>query len=264
LNAKEALAFARTQISPSDAIRLLSFCENCSKEALIANNEQNIDFDKYQNYVLRRAAFEPIEYIINSANFYDLDFYVNENVLIPRCETEILVDIAKKLIAKYNFKNIADICTGSGAICCTLAKTVHNINIYASDISQDALCVAELNAKALKAEIEFLHGDLLAPFKNKKIDFFISNPPYIANSYKLDEYVLKEPHIALFGGDRGDEILYNLIEQFSKTDAKALLCEMGYDQKEYIKMHCDKIGLEPIFYSDLAGFDRGFYIIANT
>ncbi len=260
MDAKTALEIAKEQISIKDAKHLLCFCENITQTTLIANPDITINEDRFFSLVKRRANSEPLEYITNIATFLDYNFFVTSSVLIPRFETEILVDIAIDLAKKHNFKTIADICTGSGIIA-TILSLKTEAKIYASDISKDALIVAKKNAQNLNADVEFKQGDLILPFVNEHIDLIVSNPPYIANSYELDSYVLNEPHLALFGGERGDELLVRLLDMFLSSSTKAIACEMGYDQKSYIQSHCDKIGLKPFFYKDLANFDRGFYII---
>lgn len=260
MDAKTALEIAKKQISLKDAKRLLCFSENITQTTLIVNSNIDINEQKFFDYVARVLNFEPIEYITNRAEFYGLEFYVDNRVLIPRFETEILVDIAIKLCTDNGYKSIADICTGSGIIATLLALKT-DAKIYASDISCDALTIAKKNANNLNANVEFENGNLFLPFINEQIDLIVSNPPYIANDYKLDNYVLNEPHLALFGGERGDELLIKLLDMFVSSSAKAIACEMGFDQKEYIQTHCDKIGLKPVFYKDLADFDRGFYII---
>lgn len=260
MNVKIAIDFTKGKVSLNDAIRLLAFSEQISKETIVAHPEREIDFDKFCRYITRRVNYEPIEYIVGSTEFYGLDFVVNKNVLIPRCETEILVKLVLSLIDKFNYKSVIDIGCGSGAIACALANNTSNIKIFASDISKEALSVAKLNVKNLELNVEFFQGDLLEPIRNLDIDIIVSNPPYIAKDYILDNYVLNEPHLALFGGARGDEILSRLLKSFVNSKVKAIACEMGYDQRAYIQGYCDKINLKPSYYKDLAGLDRGFYI----
>ena len=116
--------------------------------------------------------------------------------------------------------------------------------------------MAKINAKKHGAKIEFRHTSLMDGVEGE-FDIIVSNPPYIANSYELDARVLNEPKVALFGGERGDEILEKIV-QIAKTRAKFLACEMGYDQKAPMSEILQNACFKAVFYKDLAGFDRGF------
>ena len=151
---------------------------------------------------------------------------------------------------------ICEIGTGSGIIAICLKKLLPSCRIAASDISADALEVARANAASLGADVEFVHcayADEIAG----EFDLIVSNPPYIANSYALDARVLQEPKRALFGGERGDEILKRIV-LIAARRAKFLACEMGYDQKQSLSTFLREQGFGAEFYKDLAQFDRGF------
>ena len=152
---------------------------------------------------------EPLNYVLGYSYFYGYKMIVNENVLIPRFETEELVGL---VLSKYDeyFKgqrvNLADVGTGSGAIAIALKKEESNLNVCASDISFDALNVAKQNAKNNDADITFYQGSMLEPLieNNVKLDILVSNPPYIKQDEVLDPSVKDyEPHVALFGGNDG-------------------------------------------------------------
>ena len=165
---------------------------------------------------------KPLEYIIQRSNFYELEFFVNEHVLIPRPETEELVDLIWKTSAKYKNKPaILDIGTGSGCIAITLNKLI-DAKTYALDISNLALDVARTNAKNLNADVTFVPMDFLDETQwkslNLKFDIIISNPPYIRELEKslMNENVLNfEPHKALFVRDKNPLIFYKKILDFS-------------------------------------------------
>ena len=143
----------------------------------------------------------PVQYIVGNVDFYGYNFKVNENVLIPRFETEELVEKTIKYINKYFNKkvDILDLGTGSGCIAITLKKEL-DCNVDAVDISPKALEIAKLNAKNNNVDITFYEGDMLSPI-NKKYDVIISNPPYIAYDEEIMDVVKNnEPHVALFGG----------------------------------------------------------------
>jgi len=180
---------------------------------------------------------EPIQYIIGNVNFYGNTFNVNKNVLIPRFETEELVEKTIKLI-KENFNaklDILDLCTGSGCIAITLNKEL-NSNVDASDISLSALEVASKNNKLNNTNVNFIHSDIFSNIE-KKYDVIISNPPYISETEEIMDIVKNnEPHLALYAKNNGlyfyEEILKNC-SKFLKN--KYLIAfEIGYLQGEKI------------------------------
>lgn len=145
---------------------------------------------------------EPVQYILNMAYFYGLKLYVNKNVLIPRPETEELVEIVIKN-NQLNNPIIVDIGTGSGAIALALKKHIPDSVVYATDISIEALDVARRNAKELSLDVSFLLGDLFAAF-DKKANMIVSNPPYIDLSEEVESIVKdNEPHLALYAQQKG-------------------------------------------------------------
>jgi len=182
--------------------------------------------------------------------------------LIPRPETEILVERSLEVLSNLPARNepplVAEIGVGSGIISICLALN-SNAKIIASDISDDALNLARQNAAKFGVEdrIEFVKCAYLDQIYGQ-FDLLVSNPPYIAQDYKLDKFVLNEPHEALFGGKAGDEILKNIILVAKNRGVKYLACEMGYDQKASLESVLELSGFEAEFYRDLAGFDRGF------
>lgn len=251
-----------SEIPQKEARILLEFLLQKDAMWLILNAEQKIECEsEYEKLLQRRANFEPIEYITQSANFYGENFYVDKRVLIPRPETEILVEKAQKLCENLESPVIVEIGCGSGIISIMLSKLVPNAKIYALDISLDALEVAKINAKALHVKnIEFLQSNLLGNLELEKFDILVSNPPYIADNEPLNVGLSYEPDLALFGGKVGDEILQKIIDQFLEKDIKFLVCEMGYDQQEKIRKFIENKSLTIEFYKDLAGLDRGFIL----
>lgn len=225
-------------------------------------NRELEDADGYFALAKRFANHEPLEYITGAAGFYGLIFNVKKGVLIPRPETEILVErsleILSNLPARKGPPLVAEIGVGSGIISICLALN-SNAKIIASDISDDALNLARQNAAKFGVEdrIEFVKCAYLDQIYGR-FDLLVSNPPYIAQDYRLDKFVLNEPHEALFGGAAGDEILKNIILVAKNRGVKYLACEMGYDQKASLESVLELSGFEAEFYRDLAGFDRGF------
>lgn len=229
----------------------------------------NKEFEKQKELeilVKKRATNYPLEYITKKASFYGEQFIVNEGVLIPRPETEILVesaiDILKENVDEQT-KTIVEIGTGSGIISVMLALMVENIKIIAVDINPKALELAKQNAEkfGVLEKIDFRLSNLFENIDEEDIFMLVSNPPYIANSYKLPKNVEFEPKNALFGGDIGDELLKDIIKQSNKKKIKYLLCEMGYDQKKPLEEYFKEFNVEfHNFYKDYEDFDRGFIL----
>ena len=206
----------------------------------------------------------PLQHITNSQEFMKMNFFVNSDVLIPRPDTEVLVEEVMKIANEYTNPVILDLCTGSGAIAVSLAKYIPNVQVYASDISKKALEVAKINAKNNDVEnkIVFIESDLFEKIKHIKFDIIVSNPPYIKTEVikTLDSEVQKEPLSALDGGEDGLEFYKEIVEQaYPYLKLGSYLCfEIGYDQKidvieiienskKYEKTYCKK---------DLYGNDR--------
>lgn len=269
LSIKELLAYGAkflkdtSEIPNKEARILLAYLLKKDTLWLISHEDEKTEsLEEYTALLQQRKEYEPMEYITNSAGFYGEDFYVDSRVLIPRPETEILIDMVLLASKEYKIPRIVEIGCGSGVIAIMLAKLLPQAKIIALDISQDALEVAKHNAQALhvKEKIEFIQSDLLSNYKSKSFDILVSNPPYVAKDAPLHVGLSYEPNIALFGGERGDEILQKIIDEFMQADAKTLACEMGYDQREKVAGYLTKYKLEANFYKDLAGVDRGFVL----
>jgi len=209
----------------------------------------------------RRAQNEPLEYIINSVSFYSETFFIKEGALIPRPETEILIDeVFKNLPDKESDITFVEVGIGSGIISIMLALHYKNAKFIAVDISQAALDIAKVNIEkfGLSQRIELRLGSLLEPV-SEKIDYLVSNPPYIANDAPLESNLSYEPQNALFGGEIGDEIIQKLLDEALNQKIKFFSCEMGYDQQDKILMYLKEKKYENLtFYKDLSEFDRGF------
>ncbi|RHM61322.1 MULTISPECIES: peptide chain release factor N(5)-glutamine methyltransferase [Coprobacillaceae] len=214
---------------------------------------------------------KPIQYIKGYETFFGRDFDVNEDVLIPRYETEELVENILYRIddyfSDYQDIHLCDVGTGSGAIAITLALEEPRLKVIATDISDDALTVAKHNAKKLGANIEFRSGDMLEPLlkTNEKVDIFVSNPPYIPNDQEIEAMVKdNEPHVALFGGNDG---LYFYRKIFNEVkpllnDRALLAFEMGFDQRELMEEAIHQFFGDVPFeiIKDINGKDRMLFI----
>ena len=179
----------------------------------------------------------PVQYIVGNVDFYGYNFKVNENVLIPRFETEELVEKTIKYINKYLDKkvDILDLGTGSGCIAITLKKEL-DCNVDAVDISPKALEIAKLNAKNNNVDITFYEGDMLSPI-NKKYDVIISNPPYIAYNEEIMDIVKNnEPHTALYAEDNGLKYYKDIISNANKylKEKSIIAFEIGEKQGKLI------------------------------
>ena len=207
---------------------------------------------------------EPVQYIVGDVNFYGNTIKVDNRVLIPRFETEGLVEIALKYLTNTNL-DIVDLGTGSGCISITLKKKLPNITIDAVDISNDALDLAKENAELNNVHINFINGDMLKPL-SKKYDCIISNPPYIAYDEEVMDIVKNnEPNIALYADNNGlyfyEEILKNC-KNYLK-DKYCIFFEIGYNQALRIKDIAVKyLDCNVEIKKDLQGFDR-YVIITN-
>ena len=247
-----------------DAELLLSDSLNISRERLILNFDEVIVAENYKNFLLklnRRKKKEPVAYILNKKEFWKIKFYVNQDVLIPRPETEFLVEETLKIISKNEKKRVLEIGIGSGCIIISVLKERENCSAIGIDCCKKALKVAKMNAKLhhIENRIKILKTDV-DNFNSDKYDLIISNPPYI------DKHQLKylgvseyEPLKALNGGVNGIEILKKVIlkaSQLLKINGK-LIIEIGNNQKYKVK---DLLNNNNFFVNkiikDLSGHDR--------
>jgi len=270
---KEGLSWAREELKEAcerpafEAELLLAYHLEQDRTYLMIHDMDSLpDVEKFQKLIQRRAANEPYEYIVGSASFYDIHLEVEEGVLIPRPETEILIDLVAEIIEKENITRIAEIGVGSGAISVVLARKFPQLQIIATDICDTPLKVAGKNIETfgLSKQIELRKSNLIDEVP-ETLELVVSNPPYIAEDFLLESNVIDyEPKEALFGGRAGDELLKQIILDVKDRGIKYLACEMGYDQKEPLQEFVNEIGVEYIkFYKDLAEFDRGFIIKFN-
>ncbi len=248
--------------APREAQLLLMAYLNKDELWLITNqNTQIEDTSLLLEWVKRRSQNEPFEYITNSVSFYSEEFYIAEGALIPRPETEILIDeVVSRVGDKKAEMTFVEVGIGSGIISIMLAKMFPNAKFIAVDISPAALEIAKINIEkfSLSHRIELRLGSLLEPI-HEKIDYLVSNPPYIADDEALESNLSYEPQNALFGGTIGDEIIKELLDEVLKRKINFFTCEMGYDQKDKITHYLKNRQFNTLkFYEDLSSFDRGF------
>lgn len=227
---------------------------------LHAHGNDPVEPENYDTLLEQRAAHHPLEYLTGTASFYGRPFSVEPGVLIPRPETELLVEKVLELAAPYPAPSIAEIGVGSGAVAVTLALELPEAAITATDICPVPQKVAAQNARrfGVADRVTILESSLLDRAEGT-FDIIVSNPPYIADDCPLPENVMNEPKEALFGGKRGDELLREIARTAIARKAEWLACEMGYDQKEPMETYLTELGYSRIaFYRDYAGLDRGF------
>lgn len=216
--------------------------------------------DTLNEYVKKRLGHMPIQYILNKAYFCGLPLYVNENVLIPRFDTEVLVEEVLKISKKDKSKRILDICTGSGAIAIALKKLGGFERVDALDISDKALEVARRNANELDLDINFLKSDMFSSLTcENKYDIIVSNPPYIQSDVvdTLESEVKDfEPRLALDGDVDGMKFYKIIAENYENylADNGVLALEIGYDEADDIRALFE--GKNVVIKKDLANLDR--------
>lgn len=245
---------------------LLCYVLKVDKEQLMIYYDKMMEENKkeeYQSYIQKLVEGYPLQYITHHQEFMKLDFYVDENVLIPRADTEVTVEevIAYCKIQEKRNLRVLDLCTGSGAIAISVKKYVPNCEVVAVDISKGALEVAKRNAKQNDTDITWILSNLFEKIEGC-FDVIVSNPPYIKKKIikTLDKQVQCEPILALDGGEDGLEFYQTIIKQapdYLNENGKLFL-EIGYDQKQEVLEIIEKTKRYKIAEckKDLSGNDR--------
>lgn len=263
---KNRLQKAGVQSYEFDARQLLFFVFSIDANQYLLNQsmplgeEEEKKVNSYFEAIQKRSEKIPLQYITGEQNFCGLDFYVNENVLIPRLDTEVLVE--KILEYEEPGQRVMDMCTGSGCIAITLQK-LGGFQVMAVDISEEALTLARKNAQRNQAQVTFFQSNMFEQLSNtSKVDVIVSNPPYIESKVvdELDDEVKKyEPRLALDGMEDGLHF-YRILARESKrflNEGGRLYVEIGFDQAEAVKEIFGAQGFLDIqVYKDLAGLDR--------
>lgn len=252
----------------NDAWLLSEWCLGIDKHKYYMNMNMDIDkadADKYFGYIKMRASHIPLQHITGVQEFMGLSFKVNENVLVPRQETELLVEKTINLIDKLYSRlgraiNVLDMCTGSGCIAISIDVLSKKAMVDAADISNDALDIARYNCENLGATVNFINSDMFESI-NKKYDIIVSNPPYIPTRVieELEEEVkLHDPYIALDGKEDGLYFYRKIVDAIdSNLEADGyVLLEIGHDQGEDLSSMLRKKQSYVKVYKDLAGLDR--------
>ena len=218
---------------------LLQYVLKKNRQYLIVYDNKEIDKKQQWEYFInieKLANGVPLQHITHTQEFMKMDFFVNENVLIPRPDTEILVEEVIEIAEKMEKPKVLDLCTGSGAIAISIAKNVSSAEVWAIDISEKALEVAKKNANNLQAKVKFKKSNLFNNIHKTKFDIIVSNPPYIkkADIKLLSNEVQKEPEIALDGGYDGLDFYRKIASQaIDYLKFGSYLCfEIGFDQQE--------------------------------
>ncbi|MBA4143051.1 MAG: peptide chain release factor N(5)-glutamine methyltransferase [Nitrosospira sp.] len=261
----EALHQARQDIDDIDARMLLQDVLSVNGAYLIAHSGQELTPGQVKSFrllAMRRAQGEPVAYLIGKREFYSLDFTVTPEVLIPRPETELLVDLALAQFPLDLACKVLDLGTGSGAIALTIARHRPLAHITAVDVSAEAVAVARLNAAQLNvANVRIIEADWFEALGGERFDLIVSNPPYVAEgtAYLSRGDLRFEPRIALCAGGDGLDCIRSIIASVPGylNDGGALLLEHGYDQAQTCRDLLSEAGFGGIFSCpDLAGIMR--------
>jgi release factor glutamine methyltransferase len=263
------LAIRESGVSTSDsldAILLLCKATGLTKERIYARPQEDLTPEAVMSFgtlLSRRCAAEPMAYILGEREFYGRVFHVDARVLIPRPDTEILVEQALNLLESHTTATVLDLCTGSGCIGITIAAERPQATITLSDISHEALAVASVNMKAnLATTLELSQGNLFESLSNRRFHMIITNPPYLASQWyqTTAAQVKHEPYVALVGGgEEGLDIIHTIVEEAPAylEPEGTLLIECDDRQNATVAHLMEKAGFTSVSSShDLAGCRR--------
>lgn len=265
LTKETTLKLKKAGISNSrlDAEILISYILKIERYKLIVDKDKPVSEENYneiQKLVERRFNREPVAYIVGEKEFYSIKFKVTPDVLIPRPETELLVDLAIYYAPPNS--EILDLCAGSGAIAIALKYNRTDLKITASDISEKALLIAKENEKNNLEEnsINFIHSDLFDKIKNNKFDLIVTNPPYVDPQKKeiLAKELTFEPQSAIYAENNGKKIIIEIIKnskEYLKKTGKIIM-EISEDMKEFINEIAQEYGFKASIINDYAKMPR--------
>jgi release factor glutamine methyltransferase len=234
---------------------LLAHALGCTRVQLYTGFDRPLDEDELKRareLIKRRLAGEPVAYLVGTQEFWSLTFFVDENVLVPRHDTETVVQLVLDRIAERGDKKtpvrVLDLCTGSGVLAVTLARELPAAQVVATDVSEAAAALARRNAEhnQVSDRVDVRVGDLFAPVGDEVFDVVVSNPPYIATAViaTLDKEVQREPKLALDGGADGLDLLRRLVSEAAAHVAPGglLALEHGFDQADAVRALVDATG----------------------
>lgn len=260
----EALAFARAKIDRLDARLLLEHATGCTHADLLARPETPVigpAYEQFAEWVVRRAAGQPLAYLVGEAEFRGRVFQVSPAVLIPRPETEVLIELALDKMRALAAPKVVDLGTGSGIVAISLALECPPASIATVDLSQEAIAVARNNAGRLGAKVDFFQGDWFVPLAGQRFDLIVSNPPYVAagDPHLALNGLPHEPQMALTDGADGLDCIRRIVADapLHLNSGGWLLVEHGYDQGEACRNLLTAAGFKSAStFPDLAGIDR--------
>lgn len=260
----EAMAFARAKIDRLDARLLLEYATGCTHADLLARPETPVigpAYNQFVEWVARRAAGEPLAYLTGEAEFRGRVFQVSPAVLIPRPETEVLIDLALEKLRRLAAPTVVDLGTGSGIVAISLALECPAATMAAVDLSNEAIAVARNNAGRLGARVDFYPGDWLGPLAGRRFDLIVSNPPYVAagDPHLALNGLPHEPQMALTDGADGLACIHRIVADAPDhlNPGGWLLFEHGYDQGEASRNLLTAAGFKSAStFPDLAGIAR--------
>ena len=252
-----------------DADLLLASVLGVSRDRLYLEWDFNLSEQQeadYRGLILRRAEHEPLQYILKSQEFMGLSFCIDERVLIPRADSELLVEKWLELVKLEERQEqdplikVVDLCTGSGALAISMAHYCPKAEVVGTDLSQDALDVARENAVRLGVSVQWRQGDFMKPIQGERWDYIITNPPYVS----VEEYnecaleIFREPSMAFLGGPDGLDFYRRLAEETRAllNPLGKLLMEIGCNQADAVREIFQMKGFETQVFLDLAGHDR--------
>ena len=254
-----------------DSEELLCYVLKCKRLDLYLNYDKLVEekeISLFRSLIKRRAAHEPVAYIIGSVNFFDCEIFVSKDVLIPRHETEQMVDKITKYIEEKSMQNacIWDLCCGSGCIGIALKKKFPSLSVVMTDIDEYALVMSRKNSLHNKLNIKITQADCLNVSEKIQWDILVCNPPYVSNKEykKLEKDIIGyEPKKALVSGDEGTEFYERIAFHLKnkKLSKRIIFCEIGYSQENSIKDIFKKYGfLKTKVLRDWYGKNRFFFL----
>lgn len=252
-----------------DSDFLLAGVLNVSRDRLYLDGDLDLSEQQERDFrgvILRRAEHEPLQYILKNQGFMGLSFCIDERVLIPRADSELLVEKWLELVrSEVRQKQdppikVVDLCTGSGILAISMAHYHPQAEVVGTDLSQDALVVARENAVRLGISVQWRQGDFVKPIQDERWDYIVTNPPYVSE----EEYsqcapeIFREPSMAFLGGQDGLDFYRRLAEETRAllNPLGKILMEIGCNQAEAVCEIFQMKGFETQVFSDLAGHDR--------